>query len=50
MYHQTSGYNKFCDMGILYNSFGMNWDVLGPIVSERDQQFPILQDFNSPFK
>jgi len=48
-YAQTSGYSKECDKGILYNSFGFDWNVQSGVVSERDRQFPKLSDFKSPF-
>jgi dTDP-4-dehydrorhamnose 3,5-epimerase len=37
------------DLGILWNSFGFDWPVKNPIVSERDWGFPALRDFVSPF-
>nr|MCR5289087.1 dTDP-4-dehydrorhamnose 3,5-epimerase [Treponema sp.] len=48
-YLQTSCYNKDCDCGIKYDSFGFNWGISTPIVSERDLQHPKLKDFESPF-
>jgi dTDP-4-dehydrorhamnose 3,5-epimerase len=35
--------------GIIYNSFGMDWGVSNPILSQRDQTFPTLANFNTPF-
>lgn len=37
------------DSGILYNSFGMEWNCEHPILSERDLSFVKLEDFKSPF-
>ena len=37
------------DAGIAYNSFGFDWLVKNPILSERDQKFPALREFQSPF-
>jgi len=37
------------DAGILYNSFGMDWDCEHPILSDRDLSFVKLEDFESPF-
>jgi dTDP-4-dehydrorhamnose 3,5-epimerase len=37
------------DAGIGWNSFGFNWPVAQPIVSERDSKFPAWSDFQSPF-
>lgn len=48
-YHTTTVYSKQNDKGILYNSFGFNWGVASPIISERDMSFPLLKEFNSPF-
>ncbi|MBX4197921.1 dTDP-4-dehydrorhamnose 3,5-epimerase [Candidatus Parcubacteria bacterium] len=35
--------------GIRFDSFGFNWPVAHPIVSKRDQEFPSLAEFKSPF-
>lgn len=43
-YLQTSCYDKECDKGIKYDSFGMNWGIENPIMSERDLHFPDLSD------
>jgi len=48
-YLQTSSYNKESDAGIRWDSFGMNWNVKNPIVSERDKSFQRFDDFQSPF-
>ncbi|OSZ79495.1 dTDP-4-dehydrorhamnose 3,5-epimerase [Chitinophagaceae bacterium IBVUCB1] len=48
-YLVSSGYHKESDTGILYNSFGFDWGVANPIVSERDLSFIRLEDFDSPF-
>ena len=48
-YAQTSCYQKNCDYGIDEESFGFDWGVETPIVSERDLSFPLLKDYNSPF-
>ena len=37
------------DAGIAWNSIGFDWPVPAPILSERDQKFPLLRDFLSPF-
>lgn len=34
---QTSVYDKNCDSGIHYGSFGMEWNISIPILSERDR-------------
>ena len=38
------------DAGILWSSFGHNWGVSEPIVSDRDARHPPLSAFNSPFR
>ncbi|NLJ83235.1 MAG: dTDP-4-keto-6-deoxy-D-glucose epimerase [Bacteroidales bacterium] len=48
-YMQTSVYNKEHDQGILYNSFGFNWQVNQPILSERDLSFETFEQFKTPF-
>ena len=48
-YMQTSVYNKDCDTGILWNSFGMDWKIENPIVSDRDNSFIKFEVFNTPF-
>ena len=37
------------DAGVRWDSFGFDWPVKNPVMSERDQKFPALRDFNSPF-
>ena len=49
-YLQSSCYNNTCDKGIMYNSFGMNWEIEYPIMSERDLCFPNFSDTNFNFK
>lgn len=48
-YAQTSCYNKENDAGLRYDSFGYDWGVSNPIVSKRDLEHPIFQNFISPF-
>ncbi len=48
-YAQTTSYSKECDSGILYNSFGFDWNVDVEIMSGRDKLFPKLSEFKSPF-
>ena len=49
VYNQTSVYSKIHDDGILWNSFGYNWGVRDPILSDRDKSFKKLKDNISPF-
>lgn len=48
-YFQTTVYNTACDKGIKYNSFGVNWTVENPIISERDLSFPDILGTNFNF-
>ena len=38
-YQQSGGYVAESDDGILWNSFGMNWNITDPIISDRDSGF-----------
>lgn len=50
MIYQTSTvHSPAHDAGVLWNSFGFEWPAKNPILSERDQKFPALRDFTSPF-
>ena len=49
IYNVTTVYNKEADAGILWNSFGMNWKVDAPILSQRDINFSQFSNFKSPF-
>ena len=48
-YAQTSGYAKNYDKGIRFDSFGFDWQVSDPIVSNRDEKFPLFKDYQSEF-
>jgi len=49
-YHQTSEYNANADKGILWNSFGFNWDITNPVISERDKNFVSFAEFSEKFR
>ena len=49
IYYVTSVHEQSSDSGILYNSFGFDWKCDNPIMSNRDKQFCILNEFESPF-
>ncbi len=49
-YLTTSVHSPAYDTGILWNSFGYSWDVLEPIISDRDQRFLPFAEFESPFR
>jgi dTDP-4-dehydrorhamnose 3,5-epimerase len=49
VYQMDTVYTPECDAGILWNSFGFDWPVAKPILSERDKAFPGFTSFVSPF-
>lgn len=49
LYNVTTGYNGAFDSGIRWDSFGYDWGIDNPIISDRDKSFEVLNDFNSPF-
>ena len=48
-YLSSEIYNPGSDSGIKWNSFGFDWGVKSPIVSERDTSLPLFKKFDSPF-
>ncbi|GGH65545.1 dTDP-4-dehydrorhamnose 3,5-epimerase/CDP-3, 6-dideoxy-D-glycero-D-glycero-4-hexulose-5-epimerase [Filimonas zeae] len=38
-YHTTTQQHKACEGGVLWNSFGYEWPVAAPVLSERDKGF-----------
>lgn len=49
IYKTSSVHNQDRDLGIHWRSCGIDWPTNSPILSERDQQFPDLESFESPF-
>lgn len=50
MVYQTSTVHAPAhDAGIRWDGFGFDWPVKNPVMSERDQKFPALREFVSPF-
>lgn len=49
IYKTSTEHNPSHDAGILWNSFGFDWDCTDPIISLRDSGHPGLQGFTSPF-
>ncbi len=49
VYNVSTVYNPLADAGILWSSFGFDWQVKEPIVSDRDNSFESFEVFNSPF-
>jgi dTDP-4-dehydrorhamnose 3,5-epimerase len=48
-YHTTRVHSATNETGILFNSFGFNWNLSDPILSERDMNFTSFHNFKSPF-
>lgn len=48
-YLVSSEYSQPHDTGILYDSIGFDWQVEGPVLSQRDLSFPAMEAFDSPF-
>ncbi|MFA6395849.1 MAG: dTDP-4-dehydrorhamnose 3,5-epimerase family protein [Sulfurimonas sp.] len=48
-YMQTSCYAPSNDGGIHFDSFGFDWEINNPRLSERDVSFSSFTTFNSPF-
>jgi dTDP-4-dehydrorhamnose 3,5-epimerase len=48
-YLVSSEYSQQYDTGILYNSFGFDWNVATPVLSARDLSFGSIEAFDSPF-
>jgi len=49
IYYSSCGFSKECDSGIKYDSFGYDWKINKPIISDRDKQLVELKDFKNPF-
>ena len=49
VYNVSSQYNPSSDSGVNFNSFGYNWKINNPIISERDKNLTLLKNFKSPF-
>ena len=49
VYNVTTIYNPESDAGIRWDSANIPWPIEKPLLSDRDQGFPGLADFDSPF-
>lgn len=49
VYKTDKVYAPEYDAGILWNSFGFQWPIVNPVISDRDATFPEDTDFDSPF-
>lgn len=50
VYKVSTVYSPPHDAGILWNSVGIQWPATDAVMSVRDQGFPTLEQFQSPFK
>jgi len=48
-YITTKVYNSYYDSGIKFDSFGYDWKIKEPIVSEKDRNLISFDRFESPF-
>ena len=44
IYNVSTVYSKENDCGVRYDSFGMNWCIDNPIISERDRSFKKIEE------
>jgi len=49
IYNVTNCHNRVLDAGFRYDSFGFDWPVENPVISQRDRDFPLLKNFQNPF-
>lgn len=49
VYKTSTEHNPAHDAGIRWNSFGFDWGVERPIVSDRDALHPVFADYDSSF-
>jgi len=49
VYNVTSCYQPDSDTGIRWDSANIQWPLINPLLSERDQSFSTLAGFDSPF-
>lgn len=49
VYKASSEYAPQHDTGICWDSFGFNWDLDSPVISDRDRKHPSLSEFVTPF-
>jgi len=49
VYKVSTVYDLQHDSGVLWDSFGVEWPTLEPVISSRDTSFKSLSEFTSPF-
>lgn len=50
VYKVSTIYSPAHDAGVLWNSVGIPWPTTEAVISARDQSFPSLEQFESPFR
>lgn len=50
LYLADAPYSKEDEDGIRYDSFGYDWGIIEPILSNRDLSFRVFDEFISPFR
>lgn len=50
VYKVSTVYSPTHDAGVLWNSVGIPWPKIETVLSARDQSFPALEKFESPFR
>lgn len=46
VYNVATVYNQEFDSGIRYDSFGFDWEINNPLISERDKKLITFEEFN----
>lgn len=49
MYNVSTIYNFDADSGLKWDSFGVNWGIINPIISDRDNSFKDLEEIENIF-
>ena len=50
IYKVNKPYAPDHDRGIRWDTAGVQWPVVDPVISERDRELPALADFTTPFR
>jgi dTDP-4-dehydrorhamnose 3,5-epimerase/CDP-3, 6-dideoxy-D-glycero-D-glycero-4-hexulose-5-epimerase len=48
-YKTTALYEPTCDTGFKWDSFGFEWPVSNPVISDRDNSMELFENFKTPF-
>ena len=49
VYALSTSHHPESDCGVRFDSFGFDWQLKDPTVSDRDRDLPTLSDFSTPF-